>query len=410
MKVTVSRTHCLDALKAVAKLIGGKPAVGDKPGGTPAPRKQVRLDACNEGLRIFGGEKEGFASVFLPARKGEYFESGSILAPPWRLLQILEAGRGEDVKLYAKDKDRCVSVVMRDASFQIAIEDPDLFPLQTPSELPLIVSSYFAPLRLALQRTVFIAENQDDPEPGTQPGAVYNVVCFDVGQELWLCATNGQNLSMARVNDAKRATEGRVADIQIPVPRDCAADLLTLIGDEMRQLEVRADDRLVCFAFESRGLTIKFYSVLIQRRLPRYRKIIPALEGRSLFTLQSRQLASAATLMKPFTTETGIGILVKDNVWHFMAQKSGVGDAHIDIDAVSNSTNHTHLRLPATKLARFAEVAGADAIQALTGGEGDPVLFRVGDGFMFVMMQLSAVAAVETPKTKPANATAKATA
>ncbi|MES2789985.1 MAG: hypothetical protein V4719_10200 [Planctomycetota bacterium] len=395
MKVTVSRTHCLDAMKAVAGLVYGKPAVGDK-GDKKAPRKNVRLDVSADGLRIFGGEKEGFAIVSLPARKGEPFEAGSALAPPWKLIEILSAAKGDDIRLFLNWKE-ALSVTTRDGTFQIESGDVDLFPLQTPSDLPWVVSAYAAPLRLALQRTVFAA----DREESDAGQAAYDLVCFDIANELMLCASDGGNLSIARVPDAKRP-EGRQPNLQLAIPRAAAADLLALIPSELQQIEISHSPGLACFAFRSHGMPIRFFTSLIQRRLPSYLKVVPPPTGPK-WAIESAALASAGNLTKAFDSGHGITVKVSSDTWRFEAEKAAVGNAWVEIAANGPDGRTDLLKLPPRLLAKVAEACAAPSLEVMLGGPRDPLVFRC-ECFTFVMSQMRAVEnvpAVKVPEAKP---------
>lgn len=392
MRVTVSRSHCLDAMRMVAGLISGRPSAGDI-GRKPGPKKLVRLAVSRDGLQIFGGEKEGFATVFLPARMNEPYDSGCALVQPWRLIEMLQNGKGEDVRFGVTLRD-AVSVTMRDAKFEIESGDPDLFPLQIPSEIPLVATVYSSPLRQAMQRTVFTA-GKDDPVLET---FAFNVVCFDISSELWLCATDGGNLSLAKVADAKRpaANAGRVSDLKLAVPRGSVADLLSMVADELQQVEIRSDDRLVSFSFNARGLAVQFYSSLVARRMPAYRKVVPDLRGRACYVLKPAELRAAASLIEPFS-ESGADIHVTANTWRFEGQRANVGEGWHEIPVCGPDGIHSRLRLPPKMLERFAGSAPPESIEALIGDAGEPLLFR-SEGWTFVMMQCAeAPAPVASP-------------
>ena len=323
--ILINRKAFLDAFSIAASVV---------PTRTLQPILQnVKLAADPDGSRLMATDRDLGVTIDVPGVQVD--TSTSVVLPTQRFGAILRAIDDEDVSIAVNEGDFGLVVKAARSKFQLATEDPDLFPDPPAFEDKGYVEVQAAHLRSLIRRTLFATDVESTRY------ALGGVLMEAGGPEsLSFVGTDGRRLAMATApcawHDSGAPKDGGqatfVPDIGRPVLPVKAMKFLDRVlsgREDLAEVQVAISRNQSMFARVA-GVTMS--SRLVEGRFPKYQEVFPTgFDGAIAVTevgalLQAVEQASIVTSNE----SRGVDFLFGDDLMAITSEAPDAGSALVE--------------------------------------------------------------------------------
>jgi len=333
---------------------------------------------------------DGEVAIRLGVDCNGYSEDGEALLPSKRLLQIFDATDEEELTINRTDSE--LRIVGAKEKYTCNISPPGKFPdIEEFGETAYHVIPANV-LREIIRRTIFAIDSANLKY-------ALGGVCFEMSERtISIVATDGRRLAWQEgygkcVND-HNVEKAIVPAKTLQVLDRILSDRNMSEDDNVKMaLHVSVDKRDMISGtvlFECQGITL--YSRLVQGRFPKWREIIPKMDGKVPAMLTCGELLAAALKAQLATDSDHPGIQFTFDGHRLTLQGQGrkTGIAEIELDNIHCEQQKT-LMLDAKFMKSFLRVLSADTVLSMyLPPDNDPVKITAdGDGYTYIVMPMA---------------------
>lgn len=342
------------------------------PARSPRPILQhVMISAGPDGITVSATDLE--VSVTATAKQADVEKPGKCLVPAARLASILHELDGEKVNISSTDNVATISA--GGSRFKLPGEDPKEFPAIPAfdgKEMAQIGAAIFSSL---IARSAFAAASE-----GTR--YALNGVNFDiVADRIRLVATDGKRLALA---EEKVAESGKLELASGVVPNKAVA-VLRRLADSAEVIEFAFRGQIM-FAKATSGTLV---AQLVQGKFPPYEGVIPK-DATKKAEIDRAALASAVRRASLLTTKdsNGVRFALGANKLVLSSRAPDIGESTIEMP-VPYDGEPIEIAMAPDFVLDALKATNAEKISVEMKNAEAPALFRVGDGFQYVVMPIS---------------------
>jgi DNA polymerase-3 subunit beta len=366
MKVQFNREGLNQAMTILTMIV---------PERTPKPiLRCVKIDAGEEGVRMYGTDLEVGINHFLPATDVQ--QPGQVIVPAGRLAAVVRESMDETLLIQANEG--LCEVKGADSYFKIYGQEPSQYPAVPSFSGSADIELMLNTLKTGILQCLFATAKESTRY------AINGVLWEMKGKKLTLVATDGRRLARSRVNLTANPSE-KAASSKTIVPAKTMALLEKLSGGDKDKVSARLVNNQVMFACGD----VVVSSNLVEGNFPKYEDIIPA-DYQKRVTLPTGVALSAVKRAALLTSEEsrGIKLTLDKNKLVFSGKAPETGDAEIDV-AVEYSGEPIEIGFNPQFLADAIRVIGEPQFELELGQPDTPGLIKAGANFLYVLMPIN---------------------
>jgi len=307
----------------------------------------------------------------------EVKRAGKALLPANKIIAILRESREDKVEIQASSEE--ITVKGKSFSFDLPVEDPELFPEVPDFDDEKCHEIRAGDLREMIRRTVFSCASETARY--TMTGVLWELD----GPEVTLVATDGRRMALNH-GTGKPMGGHATASLSTVVPSKAMGVLERNLADDDETVKVHFKANDVFFKTDCSVI----HSRLIEGRFPDYRAILPKTAALKLLLSAGAFMSGvrqAAIMTDDETRKLNFHLDPGKIVLQAQAALGGKSQVEmsIDYDGPSLSTSFN----PAFLVDMLKTLPPETELQMELNDPARPVLFRVGSHFLYLVMPLT---------------------